>query len=98
MAVAVLDHMVSHGKHQLANAGELADGKSHATPRLPPAATALHFTGVRTEGPFRPPKEQAWLLSLSGPAAEEIPCLMQKENRSTASPGQRILLGKCLFL
>lgn len=73
--------MVSHGEHQLASMGELADGESHPTPRLPPAARALHFTGVTTEGSFQPPREQAWLLSLSGHAAEEIPCLIQKENR-----------------
>ena len=71
--------MVSHGKHQLASMGELADGESHAIPCLPPAARALHFTGVMTEGSFRPPREQAWLLSLSGHAAEEIPGLIQNK-------------------
>ena len=71
--------MVSHGKHQLASMGELADGESHAIPCLPPAARALHFTGVMTEGSFRPPREQAWLLSLSGHAAEDIPGLIQNK-------------------
>lgn len=61
---------------------ELPDGEGQTAPPC----------GVVTEGALSAPWEQACLLSLNGGAAEEIPCLPQKENREMSGTGSRNLV------